>query len=84
MDYTQSARQFENMVARQVVWAGKTPVYPGIGESASSSRIAVDGVIEQIQITRRYNTGGFVIFNYGGAEANELVPKLGMGITSRR
>ncbi|MBI4327386.1 MAG: family 10 glycosylhydrolase, partial [Chloroflexi bacterium] len=60
MDYTSSPRQFENMVARQVDWAGRTPCYPGIGESASSSRLSVDGVIEQIRITRRHNTRGFV------------------------
>lgn len=83
MDYTPSHRQFENMVARQVEWAGRTPVYPGIGESASSSRLGADGVIEQIQISRRYKTGGFVIFNYGVPEAKELLPLLGLGITAR-
>jgi uncharacterized lipoprotein YddW (UPF0748 family) len=83
MDYTASPRQFENMVSRQVVWAGATPCYPGIGESASSSRLGVDGVIEQILITRRHGTGGFVVFNYGGAEARELLPMLGLGITAR-
>jgi uncharacterized lipoprotein YddW (UPF0748 family) len=83
MDYTSSHRQFENMVARQVDWAGSTPCYPGIGESASASKLGVDGVIEQIQITRRYNTRGFIIFNYGVTEANELLPMLGSGITKR-
>jgi uncharacterized lipoprotein YddW (UPF0748 family) len=81
MDYTSSARQFENMVARQIGWAGRTPCYPGIGESASSSRLGADAVIEQILITRRHRTGGFVIFNYGVAEAQELLPRLGLGIT---
>ena len=84
MDYTRSHRQFENMVARQVEWAGRVPCYPGIGESASSSRLGPEGVIEQIQITRRYRTGGFVIFNYGVAEEAELVPLLGLGITASR
>lgn len=84
MDYTASLGQFENMVARQVQWAGCTPCYPGIGESSSASRLAVDGVIEQIQSTRRYNTRGFVIFNYGATEANELLPRLGAGITARQ
>jgi uncharacterized lipoprotein YddW (UPF0748 family) len=82
MDYTPSARQFDNMVASQVEWAGRTPCYPGIGESASSSRLGVDGVIEQVQIARRHNTHGFVIFNYGVSEANELLPMLGLGITA--
>jgi len=84
MDYTPSHRQFENMVTQQVGWAGRVPCYPGIGESASSSRLGVDGVIEQIQITRRLKTGGFTIFNYGVTEAKELVPLLGLGVTAKR
>ena len=84
MDYTASHRQFENMVTQQVEWAGRVPCYPGIGESASSSRLGVDGVIEQIQITRRHKTGGFTIFNYGVTEAKDLVPLLGLGITAKR
>ncbi len=83
MDYTSSHRQFETMLARQVEWAGPIPCYPGIGESASSSRLGPDGVIEQIQIARRYSTRGFVIFNYGVSEARELLPRLGLGITAR-
>jgi hypothetical protein len=83
MDYTPSNASFENMVARQVQWAGRTPCYPGIGVSASSSHFGVDRVIEQINITRRHETGGFIIFNYGAAESQELLPLLGLGITSR-
>lgn len=83
MDYTASPGQFENMVIRQLAWAGQTPCYPGIGESASSSRLGVDGVIEQINITRRLKTHGFVIFNYAAPEAEDLVPLLGLGITAK-
>ncbi|MGA2864792.1 MAG: family 10 glycosylhydrolase [Verrucomicrobiota bacterium] len=84
MDYTPSSRSFENMVARQVQWAGRTPCYPGIGVSASSSHFGVDRLIEQINVTRRHGTGGFVIFNYGVPESNELLPLLGLGITAKR
>jgi len=83
MDYTPSNASFENMVARQVQWAGRTPCYPGIGVSASSSHFGVDRVIEQINVTRRHNTHGFIIFNYGAAECRELLPLLGLGITSK-
>ena len=83
MDYTTSHRRFDNMVAQQIRWAGGVPCYPGIGESASSSRLGADGVIEQVQIARRLGTGGFVIFNYGAMEARELLPMLGLGITGR-
>ena len=83
MDYTPSDRSFENMVARQVQWAGRTPCYPGIGLSASTSRFGVDRLIEQINLTRRHNTHGFVIFNYGLPECEEVLPLLGLGITAR-
>jgi len=81
MDYTPSKARFENMVSQQVKWAGKVPCYPGLGVSASSSRFGADRAIEEINLTRQYQTGGFVIFNYGVNEANELLPQLGSGIT---
>ena len=81
MDYTPSNHHFESMVAEQVEWAGRTPCYPGLGVSASSSRLGADRAIEQINITRRYQTHGFVIFNYGEKETTELLPMLGLGIT---
>jgi uncharacterized lipoprotein YddW (UPF0748 family) len=84
MDYTPSNASFENMVTKQVQWAGRTPCYPGIGVSASTSHFGVDRVIEQINITRRNNTGGFIIFNYGVTESQELLPLLGLGITAKR
>ena len=83
MDYTPFNINFESMVSRQVGWAGKTPCYPGIGVSASSSHFGADRVIEQIAITRRFRTGGFVIFNYGAAESRDLLPMLGLGITGK-
>jgi uncharacterized lipoprotein YddW (UPF0748 family) len=83
MDYTPINSRFENMVSQQLQWAGRTPCYPGLGVSASSSRFGVDRAIEQINITRRYQTHGFVIFNYGVKESKELLPMLGMGITRK-
>ncbi|MEI6034832.1 MAG: family 10 glycosylhydrolase [Verrucomicrobiae bacterium] len=83
MDYTPFNVNFESMVSKQVGWAGKTPCYPGIGVSASSSPFGADRAIEQIGITRRYRTGGFVIFNYGAAESRDLLPMLGLGITRK-
>jgi hypothetical protein len=81
MDYTESNRSFENMVSQQVQWAGKARCYPGIGVSASSSQFGIDQLIEQISITRRYQTHGFTIFNYGVTESRDLLPLLGLGIT---
>ena len=84
MDYTPFNTQFENMVAKQVEWAGRVPCYPGLGVSVSPGRFGPDRVIEQIEITRRYKTRGFVIFNYSGRESRDLVPMLGEGITRRQ
>lgn len=84
MDYTESDTQFENWVKLQKVWTGKTPCYPGIGASTSSSRLGPDYVIGQITITRRHSTMGFTIFNYGVTEARDLLPMLGKGITAKK
>jgi uncharacterized lipoprotein YddW (UPF0748 family) len=84
MDYTSSNGNFENLVAKQMDWAGRTPCYPGIGASATVPRLDPDQVIEQINVTRRHHTGGFVIFNYALTESEELLPMLGLGITARR
>ncbi len=84
MDYFTDNGHFEKMVAQQVAWAGKVPCYPGIGLSVWHPRNDVRKLIEQIQITRRYKTGGFTIFNYGASEAREVVPLCGMGVTKKQ
>ncbi|HTB84781.1 MAG TPA: family 10 glycosylhydrolase [Candidatus Sulfotelmatobacter sp.] len=81
MDYTPSKARFSDMVQQQVAWAGKVPCYPGLGASSSSSHFGADRAIEEIDITRQYKTGGFVIFNYGANETRELLPELGLGLT---
>jgi uncharacterized lipoprotein YddW (UPF0748 family) len=84
MDYTPSNGHFGTMVSQQVEWAGRVPCYPGLGVSASSSRFGADRAIEQINIARRHQTHGFVIFNYGVKESAELLPLLGLGITAKK
>ncbi|MCX7824798.1 MAG: family 10 glycosylhydrolase [Verrucomicrobiae bacterium] len=84
MDYTESNTKFENFVASQKRWAGRVPLRPGIGASASRSHLTPEQVIQQIHITRRHDTKGFIIFNYGVPQAKELVPMLGLGITAKR
>ena len=83
MDYTASSAHFENLVKSQKAWAGRVPCYPGIGVSATASKLGADGVIEQIQITRRQQMRGFMIFNLGPSEVCDLVPMLGKGITAK-
>ncbi|MBI4879469.1 MAG: family 10 glycosylhydrolase [Planctomycetes bacterium] len=81
MDYTPDPGQFEALVERQRGWAGAVPCYPGIGLSTWPERGDISALIEQIQITRRFQTGGFTVFNYGLAEAREILPRCGAGIT---
>jgi uncharacterized lipoprotein YddW (UPF0748 family) len=82
MDYTPSNNNFSNLIKKQLDWAGKTPCYPGIG--ASTAHFGADNIIDQINLTRRHHTGGFVIFNYGVPESREILPQLGLGITARK
>ncbi|HPA19303.1 MAG TPA: family 10 glycosylhydrolase [Verrucomicrobiae bacterium] len=82
MDYTPSDIAFEGMVKRQIEWAGKVPCYPGIGTSTWASPDPVR-TIAQIEAARKLGCRGFTIFNYSTAEANDVVPLLGMGITHK-
>jgi uncharacterized lipoprotein YddW (UPF0748 family) len=83
MDYTASGGQFWHMIEPQLGWAGKVPCYPGIGLSTWSDPTDICRLIEQIDITRQLKTGGFTIFNYGPAEATQVLPLLGKGMTRR-
>jgi len=83
MDYTASNWEFRYMIQNQLPWAENVPCYPGIGLSSSkwSDPTDIIKLIEQINITREMNTGGFTIFNYGPVEAEYILPRLGLGIT---
>ncbi len=83
MDYTESNRDFQTMVEKQMRWAGKTPCYPGIGVSTWPSADRITRLVDQVNITRRLGTGGFTIFNYNRSEAEELLPLCGMGLTGK-
>jgi len=83
MDYTPLNSLFERMVTQQTGWAGDVPCYPGIGLSVWPDKTDIVKLIEQISITRKHNTGGFTIFNYGPTQAEQVLPKLGKGITKK-
>jgi len=83
MDYTAFSSAFERMVTQQLPWAGKVPCYPGIGLSVWPDQTDICKLIEQINVTRRLGTGGFTIFNYGPAQASEVLPQLGKGMTKK-
>ncbi len=83
MDYTEDYELFVNLVDEQMSYAaGRIPLYPGIGASASHSTLSPDQVIMQILATREAGTGGFIIFNYNVSLAETCLPALGMGLTA--
>lgn len=82
MDYTASNVTFTNMVEQQLGWAGAVPCYPGIGLSVWDGPMDLVKLIEQINITRQMETGGFTIFNYDLQAVQEALPGLSKGITS--
>ncbi len=85
MDYTNSDYAFAGLVSRQLQQVeGSVPVYPGIGASSSSSTLSADRVAGQIDITRNLGASGFIIFNYNAALGDNVLPGLGMGITSEK
>ena len=83
MNYTPGIAQFEHLVRRQREWVGATPLYPGIGLSVWPAPDRMVTLIDQINATRKHKTGGFTVFNLGAAEAEEILPRCGMGITRR-
>ncbi len=83
MNYTASDVEFARLIPAQQKWAAGVPCYPGIGLLEFGAR--PDRAISQIEITRRHNTGGFVIWQYSPSQnAQVLVPLLGRGVTASR
>ena len=79
MCYTPSAAAFELRVRSTRDWVGdRVPLVPGIGATLGQTP---DGTLQQICITRKYRTAGFVLFNYSGSLADTLLPLLKLGAT---
>ncbi len=79
MDYIPDHRDFEALVEVQEGWvAGRVPMYPGIGAHS----LKPDGVAAQVEIAREH-APGFIVFNYNQELAEECLPLLRLGATSR-
>jgi uncharacterized lipoprotein YddW (UPF0748 family) len=85
MDYVEETGRFENLVERQLTWAGKVPCYPGIGLSCWPPSPAANfcELVAQVGVTRKLKTGGFTIFEYAAREAKDIVPRCGLGLTRK-
>jgi uncharacterized lipoprotein YddW (UPF0748 family) len=81
MDYIDSNTLFRNVVAAQKAYAGKVPLYPGIGLSCWKNPRDAVKLAEQIAVVRELGVPGFTVFNYD-ANAEAVLPYLRLGVTS--
>lgn len=84
MDYTPHDTEFEAQVSRQVGWAGKVPVYPGIGLSVWPRRNDLAGLAEKVQLARKSGCNGFVVFDYNTWSAQQTLPAMRLGLTKEK
>ncbi len=84
MTYMADIEEFKGWVRKQEKWSGgKVPVAMGIGPFADiEPKITPQGVLDQIQASRRLGCEGFVIFNYQRALAERYLPLMARGATS--
>lgn len=81
MDYFDDLATFTSYVQRQVGIPGtKGRIYPGIGVTASESRLDAAQVIEQINSTRRHGAAGFMLFDLNPVLEKEILPYLTLGV----
>lgn len=81
MDYTESDSGFANTITNQLSHlAGRIPICPGIGATASRSTLTSDRVAGQIEITREIGADGFTIFNYSAGVSANVLPGLRLGV----
>ncbi len=82
MNYSANNASFDALLQRQMAMpkaAGR--LFPGIGVTATESRLAPDQVIEQILQTRAKGTGGFMLFDLNRTLEKEVLPALSLGVT---
>ncbi|HOJ34333.1 MAG TPA: family 10 glycosylhydrolase [Candidatus Hydrogenedentes bacterium] len=81
MTYTSYTPLFESMVRLQKDWAGRAACYPGIGMSVWRNENDPITLVNNIQVTRKLQTGGFTVFDLKEPVARFVLPALGKGIT---
>jgi hypothetical protein len=85
MDYTTSDEGFASLVRNQMrLVDGRTPLYPGIGATATDISMTPDRVVGQIHIARSLGAAGWTVFNFDAGTAASIVPGIGSGAGARR
>jgi len=85
MDYTDDDAAFVSLVRNQLrLVAGRTPLYPGIGATATGLLLGPDQVVAQIREARRLGAAGYTVFDFEPRTAETIVPGIGLGAGSKR
>lgn len=86
MDYTEDNSRFRSYVREQKDLSGpyRTRLVPGIGVTATESRLDAVQVIDQILELRNAGAGGFVLFDLNTVLESEILPALSLGATSQK
>lgn len=84
MDYMDDIGSFQSAVRKQLAMSGsKGKIFPGIGVTASESRLTPDRVIDQIKSARENSAQGFVLFDLNRTLEKEVLPILHLGVTRK-
>ncbi|MCA1808796.1 MAG: family 10 glycosylhydrolase, partial [Lentisphaerae bacterium] len=84
MNYTENAAEFTAVLAAQTGLPGAAGrIYPGLGVTASESRLLPDQVMEQILRLRALNCAGFILFDLNPTLAEETLPVLRLSVYGR-
>ncbi len=85
MQYTLSASDFEGWTQRTSRWVGgRISLMPGIGSTLGRGNLTPDETLQQILITRKHKTAGFVLFEYRPPLPQEHLPLLRLGATAKK
>ncbi len=84
MNYTVDEVRFERWTQLQLSLPGTAGrIYPGLGVTASESRLSPVRAIRQILAARRLGARGFALFELNDTLGREVLPRLGQGVTRR-
>jgi len=83
MNYVDDADQFRKLVQKQMALpSAANRIYPGIGITASESRLTPIQAMEQLTILRKEGATGFALFDLNQVLAIEFLPLLRLGATA--
>lgn len=85
MNYTTDPAKFLSYVQTQVhLPSGRGRIWPGIGVTATESRLDPAQVIDQIGVARQAGAPGFVLFSLNRTLEKQVFPVLRLGTTADR